>query len=248
MTQSDFNYDVEAQAYWNSPQMKIAHQLEALRRVSLLHQGNHRDLTRLMDAFTRDESIPTIWDADSRENLTAFIDEATRLLHNFVASAQTLVDHTRRHVKKLYENGPFVDEYEQRVALLIDLPERRLVKDLRDYTLHYRLPGLVAELTWTKYGVVSEFLLESAKLLEWEKTSRISRDFLVSHGEHVSLRSVVDAYMAGTAGLYAWMEEREQDIHREDLQWLASKAAELDAVWRGDAPASTEPADGKSLA
>jgi 1,4-alpha-glucan branching enzyme len=58
-------------------------------------ESNYRWLLTALDYFGREEVSMELWRLDNRTKLGSFIDEVTRLLHNFLALAQSLVDHTR---------------------------------------------------------------------------------------------------------------------------------------------------------
>ena len=78
----------------------------------------------------------------------------TRLLqqfHNYLASAGTLVDHTRRIADEEKIGPELLDLYRDRVSLTFAVsPVARFIKDLRKYFLHYGLPIVLA--TWDEVG------------------------------------------------------------------------------------------------
>jgi hypothetical protein len=49
-------------------------------------ESNYRWLVRALDYFGRTEVFMDLWREDNRPKLESFIDEVTRLLHNFLAS------------------------------------------------------------------------------------------------------------------------------------------------------------------
>jgi len=60
--------------------------------------------------------------------------EIVCLLHNYLASAKTLIDHTRILVEELYKNTDFWAEYEARKKeTFIDSPLAQFVQNLRNY-------------------------------------------------------------------------------------------------------------------
>lgn len=68
--------------------------------------------------------------------------EVTRRVHNFVAGALTLVEHTRIFMRENYGNTPTLDRYQAKVdADFKDQPLVRFVQDLRNYILHNGLPN-----------------------------------------------------------------------------------------------------------
>jgi hypothetical protein len=61
-----------------------------------------------------------------------------RALHNYVASASALVEHTRRIMRE--RSGPIVDEFERKKRDVIAHPEVPFIHNLRNYVLHHSLP------------------------------------------------------------------------------------------------------------
>ncbi len=68
-------------------------------------------LVRALDYFGREEVLMELWREDNRAKLTSFIDEVTRHLHNFLAGAKSLVDHTRVFNDDMYEGHEFKKVY-----------------------------------------------------------------------------------------------------------------------------------------
>src|SRR5438445_7621838 len=68
--------------------------------------------------------------------------EVNRLFHNFLAGAQTLVEHTRNFVREHYPSGPLRVAYDQKVeAEFSNDGLSRFIQDLRNYMLHRGLPN-----------------------------------------------------------------------------------------------------------
>ncbi len=69
--------------------------------------------------------------------------EVTRRVHNFVAAALTLVEHTRIFMRKNYSDTPILDRYQTKIdADFKDEPLVQFVQNLRNYILHNGLPRL----------------------------------------------------------------------------------------------------------
>ncbi len=68
--------------------------------------------------------------------------EINRYIHNFVASAKTLVDHTRVFMEEEYSGQSVMAEYLSKVkGALANEPVVKFVHDLRNYMLHKGLPN-----------------------------------------------------------------------------------------------------------
>src|SRR5436309_13199899 len=106
-------------------------QLGALRGSVLVFEGNHAQLTAALEKF-RDPAfyLPTL-DREHPKRLDDFLLEVTRLLHNYVAAAISLADHTRVVANELYVRTPFLGEYKDRVRqTFAESPVARFVHGL----------------------------------------------------------------------------------------------------------------------
>ena len=77
---------------------------------------------------------------DARK-VQAFLIDMLRPVHNFVASAATLIDHARILYNELYKPGNLMPSYPAKIAAdFANDGISQFVKDLRNYCLHRRLP------------------------------------------------------------------------------------------------------------
>ena len=146
--------------------------------------------------------------------------EVARLLHNFVAAALSLVDHTRVLYRHLYEpTGQFTD-YEGRVAAdFAQHPLTQFVIKLRQMTQHYRLPSIAShtEISQIVNGVAGnvriQLRLSTDDLRQFDSWNAPAKAFLDSAGQHIDLRAVVEAYHQHIVVFYDWFDKRQRDIH-----------------------------------
>jgi uncharacterized membrane protein len=83
--------------------------------LSIFH-GNFEDLMNQIQIFKEPASL-ILHDVRNSNELHKFFKQVTRLFHNYLASAFTLVDHTRNLVTDLYcgeEFSEFKTEYDSR--------------------------------------------------------------------------------------------------------------------------------------
>lgn len=228
MIQSGVEYVEELEAMQKSPEWELHLRLQALNFSFRLLARNHEELSRLCDLVAREDMFAKIWAVEAREVLEAFMEEATRLLHNFVSSAKSLVDHTRVHVRALYANTPFEAEYNSRVTGLANTSEVRFVQDLRNYAQHYQLPLAAAEVKVIPDGPEERgFKLDLERLRAWKKWHRLSNEYLGQLGENVPLREIADSYIDAIRRFYEWLYAREEKIHQKDLDTLRARMARL---------------------
>jgi hypothetical protein len=119
----------------------------------------------------------------------------------------TLVDHTRRLMKG--RTGEVTDEFTRRKAELLEHPEVPFMQDLRNFTLHRKLPFLAHTVSMTNVNkpdqqFESEVLLSASDLLDWDGWTARSSMFLASAGD-VELRPVVRKHGEMVSALNIWL-------------------------------------------
>src|SRR6266496_4224101 len=114
---------------------------QALQRMHAILGGNFNELMNALDrpSSNPDLALELIQNVRPPNVRTDFFLTLDRLLHNFLASVASLIDHTRNIVRH-YQSTTFAGEYERRVGQLADAPLPSFMKDFRNYLLHYRLP------------------------------------------------------------------------------------------------------------
>jgi hypothetical protein len=200
---------------------------DALRRMHKICGRNGQELIDLIDAPSRDPqlAIELFQNTGPRTIANDFYDEIFRLVHNFVASAVTLVDHTRNHLKP-YDGTDFVTEYEMRKATVV-VPVTAFVVRLRSYVLHHKLPILGINTSFEgdgREGIQSTTVLDTSKLLEWEDWTAGARAFLESSPASLVLRSVITDYLDVIDDLYKWLFDQFELLHSSDLaEWRSMR-------------------------
>ena len=186
-------------------------ELQALR-VSLtgVFNQNHLELMQLLDRAAHDSELAIELMQNVREPIVAdrFKAQVTQRLHNYVASAKSLVDHVR-HLMRGRE-GPIPEEFEKRKADLLSHPEVPFLGDLRNYTLHRALPFLGTRVSMInentpEEGLAGEIRLSVASLLEWDRWTAPARAFMVDQRDVVPLMPVVDRHGRMVFELNAWL-------------------------------------------
>ncbi len=184
---------------------------------------NHVTLLTLLDAPSRNrelavELFQNVRRPDVRE---AYVAGTVRALHNYVASAVTLIDHTRRVVRG--RKGPLADAYEQRKLEVLKHPEVPFVKDLRQFVLHRKLPFLGHRITIENDAVAGRIDLSVAELLEADCWSATSKTFIRGHDEALPIRPVVACHGELVVNLTNW-------LHNELAGANASALAEVNEL------------------
>ena len=69
---------------------RIQAKIRALRSSYYVFESNYRWFVTALDYFGRREVFMELWREDNRAKLEGFLDEVTRLLHNFLAGPSRL--------------------------------------------------------------------------------------------------------------------------------------------------------------
>ena len=122
-----------------------------------------------------------------------------RALHNYLASSASLVDHVRRLMRD--REGEIAERFKRGKKEVLQHPEMTFVHDLRNFTLHRKLPFLSHSFSITRVDgedrmeVESEVLLSTQELLAWDKWTSASRRFLASFDNGVPLRPIFSTHL-----------------------------------------------------
>jgi hypothetical protein len=154
--------------------------------------------------------------------------EVNRFVHNFVASAVTLVEHTRNFMRENYGDTSVKKDYDERVkASFASEPVAQFVQGLRNYTLHRSLPQSQmfahfdsGKLTHGEPKLETGVHYESSALLEWDGWDTHARAFIESSGEHVEIHTFAETYLESVLAFHGWLDTALNEFHATDLAKL----------------------------
>ncbi len=166
-----------------------------LATIKHVVEPNWRELLAVLDAPNATpmlalELVQNVRKPVIRDKFRATLDQK---LHNYLASAFTLVDHVRRIVEA--RNDEPVEKMLAAKPELLANPEVPFMQDLRNFTLHRTLPVTSSRVNVTapnQADMKMESFIELSvpSLLEWKKWTSASKAFLADQGDAVNLRPV----------------------------------------------------------
>ena len=215
------------------PERQLFDRLLTFQYSLSIFEGNYRELRNILLWQATSPDAKELWYLPNRQLLHTFMEEVTRLLHNFAAAAKSLVDHTTRHHRHLYEGSDRFPEYRQEVRTRFAAnPLAKFVMGLRTYCQHYQIPPVVSVLSPSGEGsdYCSKVLLDTGKLREFSGWSAPAKQFLNSAGETVDLLAAIEEYHATVVDFYRWFQGRQRDIHAPELKRLAEKRREIESL------------------
>jgi len=229
------------------PGWTVRAEMEAHARSLRVFTGNDRELARFLGQYQEPANAVHLWALDNVEGFERFLDEIDRLLHNLLSSAMTLRDHTRRVRRKLLPacaEDNLSEKYEVRVDKDFgQAPLPQFVEDLRNFTLHRRLPVATGGLSVTP-GVSFEtrIVLHPSDLLKWSTWSPVAKRYVESAGDEILMASVLRDYRATVVAFQQWFREALAIRHRAELETLEEEEANVRKLWqRAWGPAPSDP-------
>lgn len=205
-------------------EVDVYRSLQALQSSRQVFEGNFAELVKLLEPLEDSrEALFKYADPDKRENLDNLIKETDRLLHNFLASAKSLVDHTRVIVDRLYpKDHEFRDEYQRKLDKdLVDNTLQRFVQRLRNYTQHYTLPVLDLQITFLSESnnLNTTLRVDIGILKQWADWGG-SRVYLDSLQDGLPIIALATEYYILIQNFHVWLSERQSEIHQTDFDNL----------------------------
>ncbi|MDP9314193.1 MAG: hypothetical protein M3R24_25480, partial [Chloroflexota bacterium] len=202
--------------------------------------GNHLGMEQFLGYVAQPDVAMSIWDVRHRERLDQATWEATRLLHNYVASAISLFQMMGRFVGEIAD-AAIRQECEAYVKdKLGEEPLHGFVQGLRDYSLNKRVPVAKPAMSLTRreaggHNFDSYFVLDITVLTDWDGWTSEGQRFLDSLEKDVRLTEIVHTYTPLLSDLNEWIVKQSTAAYKEALEALSDLERELgeaEQAWR----------------
>lgn len=200
--------------------------VRALGRSYYIFDRNHRALVVILEKLVEEPgSLLPIFVQPTQESFYLLEANVAIVLHNFLAGAKTLVDHTRVLVRDLYGGSAFEDEYQKKVdERLKNSPVVQFVQRLRNYALHKSIPVTTTKLRIKRVGteqnevsLSGSITLNVDELRGWDGWSSKDREYLDAIGKEIEITRLANEYRAVIDGFHSWLQERQQELHSDSL-------------------------------
>ena len=203
-----------------SPGAQARSRWDSLGRSVGVFQRNANDLIQTLAAAEHDERlamelIQNVRPTEVRRQYFGLLDQR---LHNMLASAVSLVDHTRRLCLK-YQGTPFRNGFTDRNDIVRKAGGSAFLRDLRNYLLHYGLLAFVHQVSITARTspLVSQVRLNCAELQTWDGWSAPAKAYMAACGDSIHLSATVTTYVGSMNDLYGWVFEQFEKLHAADV-------------------------------
>jgi hypothetical protein len=219
------------------PGLKLERKLRELEFSLFTLDGNYRDFQQVVEGISSHSRAHELLYVRNRDQLSEYLMHIGRLLHNFVAAVQSLVDHTNNLYDKLnvgpnklgIEPKPFPAYKERIAAEFAEDPLYQFVKYLRHYCQHYQLPAVGLRFSFApSTGSETKMIhLSKTGLLGYDKWSAGAKKFLSEQAEEINILEVVTSYRSKVIAFYDWFLRSEREIFSDEIDPFMAKQAEM---------------------
>lgn len=198
--------------------------------------SNAAEFRTALELHQNADAAVTMHMGGDRDLTHQFHREIARLLHNYLAGAMTLVDHTRVFVDKNYEHTSLRKEFKTRVdKAFANNPLTRFVQDLRNYMIHRGPPpvNLSVSLKKGENGILdatSQVGIKVSDLLEWKGWKAEAKTYLAAAGDVIDIYEIERDYTYIITSFHDELNELIRDFHAEEIAFFQS---EYDAFQAG---------------
>lgn len=214
---------------WEMPEYKLYRDLQGIDLSISTFHNNHVILDTFLTFLTSDERANQLFIVRNRDKFLEAGRHVVFCLHNYVASAQSLVDHSRN----LYEGKinksiqPFPG-YSERVKKEFSAdPLARFVICLRQYCQHYKAPNIGVRTTNPDGRFVRKVQLPLSSLLTFKGWNSEAKVYLSTIEDSVDIQQVATTYHDRVMAFHQWVQERYDEIYVEDFKRFREKEREL---------------------
>jgi hypothetical protein len=154
-------------------------------------EKNYRDLISNLIQYQSDITLIAY---DNKDNFRLAMRETKRMLHNYLASVQSLIDHLRNFVNN--ENTQCYTEFSKLTEALRKNGCVTFTKDFRNYIQHNNLPIISMKMEFMRIpnSLKQRIFLNKSDLLKWDRWSSNSKTYLQGLGEDLDLISLFEVY------------------------------------------------------
>lgn len=212
------------------PGYMLLEETKTLKLTFGIFCGNYKELTGLLAFFCQDKRAGELMNLRNRHILEAFQKEAARLLHNYVASAMSLVDHTRNAYRKLDKRiRPFLEYQVEVDKRFKNNPLSHFMQDLRNYFLHYRIPSTATRVDFGP-GLSKEqrrTILTKSSLMQYKEWSKLAKTYIANKEEFIDILAAIDDYYDLVRNFHGWFQDHLQLLYGDEIEEFKRKQEEL---------------------
>lgn len=217
----------------NSDQSRVASLVYAIDSSIRILRSNYSELSNHINNYQNlniNKSFINI-NFSNKLELQNFLNETQRLIHNYVTSTQSLIDHQRKQQRSLAKIKDSFNEYQAEIdKQFVHDPLSNFIGQLRDYYNHYGIATISANKVFD--GITNELSVKLVISLESiKKTSfnwnHCSKSYLNQSDSQEELSKLFEDYHLKVLAFQKWYKNRLEDIFLAEIEFVEIRRKEL---------------------
>ncbi len=214
---------------WQMPEHKLYRDLQEVDISIEIFHRNYVAFDTLLTFLASDERADRLFVVRNHDRFLQAGKEVVLYLHNYVASALSLVDHSRNvYEGRLNKSIQPFPGYKERIDKEFDNdPLARFVLCLRQYCQHHKAPSINVLMTYSGERFVKKVQLPLSSLLTFTRWNSKAKAYLSTIEDGVDIQQVATKYHDKVMAFHQWVQERHEEIYAEDFQRFREKEREV---------------------
>jgi len=166
-----------------------------------------------------------------RFDRSKYMNDLDVYLHNFIASAKSLIDLSRKHYRNTYKTVDKFPEYQDEIDLQFKGdPLSAFIQELRNFILHKQIPSIVTQQVHdaikneTKLNLFFDrkALVESG--FDWNVAAK---QFISKMKEDEEIQGIFASYFNKIVSFHGWYHKKQYATWKKEFDWVNSKSEEI---------------------
>lgn len=197
---------------------EIISEYRSLQNSLELLDRNFHAIERTLDAIKKDPKKFKLIPRYNKWLLEGLVKEIGFLLHNYVSSSLSLIDHSRRVYEKMFKRKNELETYEKLKKRYLISSYLEFIKDLRIMLQHHSL----ASIGFQFFGGTGEsnFFLQKIDLLRFKKWSNKSKKLIQTFDDSIDIMSVIGEYHKEISNFHRKVYSQYKIVYKPELEEL----------------------------
>jgi hypothetical protein len=218
-----------ADELWQMPEYKRYRDLQGVDISIEIFHRNYIALNTTLIFLASDERAEYLFITRNHDKFRRAGKEVVFYLHNYVAAALSLRDHSRNlYTGRLNSSIQPFPGYKERVEKdFMHDPLAQFVERLRVYCQHYNAPNIEVNITFSGGRSARKIRLPLSSLLAFNDWGEKAKAYLSTIEGDVDIQQVATIYHEKVMAFHRWVQERHEEIYAEDFQRFREKEREV---------------------
>lgn len=181
--------------------VEINEDVEALKITLSILKGNYEEL--IGKHYEYQDFEYDDWVSDEVEIFKLLKEDYFRLLHNYITSVYTLINHSQRIVNKYGDEG-FAEQYSEEIQEREIDTKGAFLQQLRHYTQKRKVPPIQATFEFHQEEPDFSLRLRKDMIESWDGWNNDAQQYLSSLDDQIPLKELIENYQNEIESFYGW--------------------------------------------